>query len=165
LVSPELLNPAKVLRVIEYRVVDGLGGAGRQVALAGDSVAVRIQAEVVPPETGKNRGRRRYVKLIRWRHANLTCTHRASSACRLPTQGVRRGVSPMIWRRLLVRSDSTIADLHTTLQLVLGWSDEHLHRFVLHGKDYGSSQIGGIGFSDDPHQVQLADCGVRLREL
>jgi len=78
---------------------------------------------------------------------------------------VRRGVSPMIWRRLLVRSDSTIADLHTTLQLVMGWSDKHLHRFVLHGKDYGSSQIGGIGFSDDPHQVQLADCGVRLREL
>jgi hypothetical protein len=34
---------------------------------------------------------------------------------------VLRGVSPLIWRRLLVRSDSTIADLHTTLQLVLGW--------------------------------------------
>jgi len=47
---------------------------------------------------------------------------------------------------------------------VLGWSDEHLHRLVLHGKDYGSSQIGGIGFSDDPHQVQLADFGFRLRE-
>ena len=67
----------------------------------------------------------------------------------------------MIWRRLLVRSDSTIADLHTTLQLVMGWSDKHLHRSVLHGKDYGSSQIGGIGFSDDPHQVQLADFGFR----
>ena len=37
---------------------------------------------------------------------------------------VLRGVSPLIWRRLLVRSDSTIADLHASLQLVLGWSDE-----------------------------------------
>ena len=27
---------------------------------------------------------------------------------------VLRGVSPLIWRRLLVRSDSTIADLHVT---------------------------------------------------
>ena len=27
---------------------------------------------------------------------------------------VLRGVSPLIWRRLLVRSDSTIADLHAT---------------------------------------------------
>ena len=39
---------------------------------------------------------------------------------------VLRGVSPLIWRRLLVRSDSSIADLHATLQLAFGWSDEHL---------------------------------------
>jgi Plasmid pRiA4b ORF-3-like protein len=77
---------------------------------------------------------------------------------------VLRGVSPMIWRRLLVRSDSTIADLHATLQLAMAWSEEHLHRFVIHGKDYGISRIGGLGFSDDPHRVQLADFGVRLRE-
>ena len=70
----------------------------------------------------------------------------------------------MIWRRLLVRSDSTIADLHATLQLAMGWSDEHLHRFVIYGKDYGSSRIGGIGFSDTPYRVQLADFGFRLRE-
>jgi hypothetical protein len=43
---------------------------------------------------------------------------------------VLRGVSPLIWRRLLVRSDSTIADLHATLQRALAWSDEHLYRFV-----------------------------------
>ena len=77
---------------------------------------------------------------------------------------VLRGVSPMIWRRLLVRSDSTIADLHATLQLAMGWSDEHLHRFVIHGKNYGSSRIGGLGFSDDPHRVHLADFGFRRRE-
>jgi hypothetical protein len=44
-------------------------------------------------------------------------------------------ISPMIWRRLLVRSDSTIADLHYTLQTAFGWSDEHLHRFHIHGQD------------------------------
>ena len=44
---------------------------------------------------------------------------------------VLRGVSPLIWRRLLIRSDSTIADLHASLQRVLGWSDEHLNRFVM----------------------------------
>ena len=37
------------------------------------------------------------------------------------------GISPMIWRRLLVRSDSTIADLHDTLQIAFGWSGDHLH--------------------------------------
>ena len=50
---------------------------------------------------------------------------------------VLRGISPLIWRRILVRSDSTIADLHATLQLALGWSDDHLHRFVAHGREYG----------------------------
>src|SRR3712207_2265271 len=68
-----------------------------------------------------------------------------------------REISPMIWRRLLVRSDSTIADLHYTLQIVFGWTDSHLHRFVIHGKDYGLAYLGGISFADDPHQVCLRD--------
>ena len=29
-----------------------------------------------------------------------------------------RQISPMIWRRLLVRNDSTIADLHCTLYIL-----------------------------------------------
>ena len=33
------------------------------------------------------------------------------------------GISPMIWRRLLVKSDSTIEDLHYTLQIAMGWED------------------------------------------
>jgi len=42
-----------------------------------------------------------------------------------------RGVSPLIWRRLLVRSDSTVAQLHEVLQIVFGWDDEHLNRFEI----------------------------------
>jgi len=71
---------------------------------------------------------------------------------------VLRGVSPLIWRRLLVRSDSTIADLHATLQIALGWSDEHLHRFVIQERPYGD---GGGG---DPRRVRLADPGLRVRQ-
>src|SRR6266567_5797781 len=77
---------------------------------------------------------------------------------------VLRGVSPLIWRRLLVRSDSSIADLHTTLQLALGWSDEHLNRFVVHGREYGVSHDGGTGFRDDPRHIHLVDLGLRVRE-
>ena len=60
-----------------------------------------------------------------------------------------RGISPLIWRRLLVRSDATIADLHATLQLALGWTDEHLNRFVIQGREYGVAHIGGMSFRDD----------------
>jgi hypothetical protein len=73
-------------------------------------------------------------------------------------------ISPLIWRRLLVRSDSTIADLHYTLQIAMGWDDAHLHRFRIRGKDYGISRIGGIGFRDDPHQVRLCDFHFRHHE-
>jgi pRiA4b ORF-3-like protein len=77
---------------------------------------------------------------------------------------VLRGVSPLIWRCLLVRSDSTIADLHATFQLALGWSDEHLNRFVIYGREYGVWHAGGLGFRDDPRRVRLADLGLRARE-
>lgn len=49
-------------------------------------------------------------------------------------------ISPAIWRRILIRSDSSIADLHHVLQIVMGWDDTHLHRFTLHGKEYGIAQ-------------------------
>jgi hypothetical protein len=75
-----------------------------------------------------------------------------------------RKISPIIWRRLLVRGDSTIADLHYAIQIAMGWTDSHLHRFRIHGKDYGVAHMGGISFADDPSQVRLADFGLRLRE-
>lgn len=70
----------------------------------------------------------------------------------------------MIWRRLLVRSDSTIADLHYTIQISIGWSDIHLNRFHIHGRDYGVYHDGGINFSHDPKQVFLSAFGFRTRE-
>jgi hypothetical protein len=75
-----------------------------------------------------------------------------------------REISPAIWRRLLVRSDSTIADLHYTIQIVMGWTDFHLHRFIIHGKSYGISRIGGTWFADDPNKVRLCDLHLRERQ-
>jgi hypothetical protein len=71
---------------------------------------------------------------------------------------VLRGVSPLIWRRLLLRSDSTIADLHATLQTVLAWSSEHLHRFVIQGRVYGAEGCG------DPRRIRLVDLRLRVSE-
>ncbi|WP_145837541.1 plasmid pRiA4b ORF-3 family protein, partial [Dulcicalothrix desertica] len=71
------------------------------------------------------------------------------------------GISPTIWRRVLVRSDSTIENLHYTVQLAMGWSDIHLHHFIIHGKEYGVSQIGGTMFSDQASEVKLAIFGFR----
>ena len=42
------------------------------------------------------------------------------------------GVSPLVWRRLLVVSTTSIAELHEILQNAFGWSGQHLHRFLIH---------------------------------
>ena len=74
------------------------------------------------------------------------------------------GISPMIWRRLQVNGESTISDLHYILQIAMGWSDEHLNQFTIHGKRYGVYHSGGVSFSDDPTQVRLVDFRFRERE-
>ena len=43
------------------------------------------------------------------------------------------GVSPLVWRRLLLASDTSIAELHEILKSAFDWSGEHLHRFLIHG--------------------------------
>lgn len=44
---------------------------------------------------------------------------------------------PPIWRRLLVRSDITLADLHRIIQAAMGWADYHLHQFIVGGTYFG----------------------------
>ena len=54
------------------------------------------------------------------------------------------GVSPLVWRRLLVASNTSLAELHAILQRAFAWSDDHLHRFLIHGTAYGIPRLGGI---------------------
>jgi Plasmid pRiA4b ORF-3-like protein len=66
------------------------------------------------------------------------------------------GVSPLVWRRLLVVSTTSLAEFHEILQIAFGWSDEHLHRFFIHGVAYGIPRLGGIVFRQDARGVPLS---------
>ncbi len=68
-----------------------------------------------------------------------------------------RDVSPMVWRRLKIPGDTSLAQLHHIIQIVYNWDDEHLHQFHIYGKDYGISYIGGVAFSDNAHKVYWDD--------
>jgi Plasmid pRiA4b ORF-3-like protein len=50
-----------------------------------------------------------------------------------------RGSSPLLWRRVLVSAETTIAQLHALVQTALGWEDLHLHRFRIQGRAYGGA--------------------------
>jgi Plasmid pRiA4b ORF-3-like protein len=77
---------------------------------------------------------------------------------------VFRGISPLIWRRLLVRSDSTVAQLHEVLQIAFGWDDEHLHRFEIRGREYAVYRDGGGMIGIDATTVRLCDLNLRRLE-
>ncbi|QJU42334.1 IS1096 element passenger TnpR family protein [Serratia marcescens] len=48
-----------------------------------------------------------------------------------------RAVSPMVWRRLSIAADTSLAALHFIFLIRQGLGDDHLHPFHIYGKDYG----------------------------
>jgi hypothetical protein len=66
------------------------------------------------------------------------------------------GISPMVWRRLLVLSTCSLRGLHGVLPVAMGWEGIHLYQFCLRARRLGSSELSA--FSPD---VTLA--ALRLR--
>lgn len=48
-----------------------------------------------------------------------------------------KGIKPPIWRRFQVPGSLTLAQLHNALQIIMGWTDSHLHRFIINGQEFG----------------------------
>src|SRR5437762_13830600 len=48
-----------------------------------------------------------------------------------------KGIRPPIWRRVQVPGTLPLARLHEVIQTVFGWTDSHLHQFVVADKTYG----------------------------
>jgi len=55
-----------------------------------------------------------------------------------------QGVEPPIWRNIRVPSKTHLSKLHRILQLVMGWTDSHLHLFQVGDKLYGEPSTAGI---------------------
>lgn len=51
------------------------------------------------------------------------------------------GISPMIWRRVLVSSSITLRELHGILQVAMGWDGIHLFQFDIRAVDHGSWEL------------------------
>lgn len=63
------------------------------------------------------------------------------------------GISPMIWRRVLVPASTTLRELHGILQVTMGWEGIHLFLFDVYAVQYGSFEL------------HAADPDVALREF
>lgn len=73
------------------------------------------------------------------------------------------GIRPPIWRRLLVPSTCTLAQLHAAIQAAFGWKDCHLHTFTIYGEDYGPRDPEGE-VDVKSERITLAKLGLRLKE-
>jgi len=47
------------------------------------------------------------------------------------------GIMPIIWRAILIRSDTRLSMLHRYLQAAMGWDERHLYAFRIEAKEYG----------------------------
>src|ERR1700722_19010509 len=51
------------------------------------------------------------------------------------------GISPMIWRRVLVPATFTLRELHGVIQVGMGWEGIHLYNFNFRAAHYGSWEV------------------------
>ncbi len=72
-------------------------------------------------------------------------------------------VTPLVWRRVLVSNQWTLASLHSWLQWVMGWTDTHAHEFQVGASvvapDWWIHEIsldGDAGHYRDERRVSVA---------
>lgn len=69
-----------------------------------------------------------------------------------------RGSKPQIWRRIQVADDTSLHRLHHILQAATGWTDSHLHQFIVYGVYYGEPD------PDDDYGMEIKNEKTRSHE-
>lgn len=77
-----------------------------------------------------------------------------------------RGITPPIWRRIHVPSDVRLSMLHPILQVVMGWTNSHMHQFKMGKTYYGETypdDMDGMPETRDERKTKLAEVVSRPR--
>lgn len=60
-----------------------------------------------------------------------------TKSCKIITLHVHiEDIKPSVWHRIVVDGDITLRLLHHILQAAFGWTDSHLHEFVIDDSSY-----------------------------
>jgi len=60
------------------------------------------------------------------------------------------GIQPLIWRLLQVPGSASLGWLHAVIQVTMGWTNSHLHQFVVGKRIYSDPTFDLDEFEDDP---------------
>ncbi|MBA3441808.1 MAG: plasmid pRiA4b ORF-3 family protein [Pyrinomonadaceae bacterium] len=66
---------------------------------------------------------------------------------------------PPIWRQVLVTDSTTLGDLHWIIQLSLGWTNSHLHQFIIDGQYYSDPEFELGEYLDEVHDEHRTTLG------
>ncbi len=72
-----------------------------------------------------------------------------------------RGFKPKIWRRILIPSDTLLADFHEIIQITMGWENYHLHQFIKDGTYYSNENDAEAVF----HSINYQKKKTRVKNL
>ncbi|MBA3505834.1 MAG: plasmid pRiA4b ORF-3 family protein, partial [Betaproteobacteria bacterium] len=70
------------------------------------------------------------------------------------------GITPPVWRQLVVPDNLTFVQLHRVIQAAFGWEDCHLHQFEIGDQNIGMLDPDGFDPTEaveDERAVRLAD--------
>jgi energy-coupling factor transporter ATP-binding protein EcfA2 len=136
-------RPRTVLRGVslaldagEYVAVMGESGVGK-------STLLHLIAGLDRPDSGR-------IQFDGQDLGHLECAHGFRSSTCDPVLQLRialRGLSPPVWRRVLIPENMTLGQLQEVIQMIMGWMDDHLHQFVIRGQRYGEAREGALQFS------------------
>lgn len=62
---------------------------------------------------------------------------------------------PLVWRQILVPRDILLSHLHSVIQNVMGWDDDHLHEYVIGKKHYAKPGRDRFGFREPPVNEEI----------
>lgn len=60
-----------------------------------------------------------------------------------------QGIKPPIWRRIQTK-DCTLDKLHEHIQTAMGWTNSHIHQFLINGVVYGDPELLEDGWEETP---------------
>ncbi|MFH1111087.1 MAG: plasmid pRiA4b ORF-3 family protein [Planctomycetota bacterium] len=74
-----------------------------------------------------------------------------------------KGSKPPIWRRVQVKDNIRLGDLHGVIQCVMGWDGGHLHQFIHQGQYFGAPSDDDEDSVTDEDKVRLSDLHLRAK--
>ena len=74
------------------------------------------------------------------------------------------GVRPPIWRRIVVKDDMKLHDLHLIIQAAMGWENYHLYNFQIGGTSFSVPSEDDLDFGvedSDSRKFRISDLPIR----